>query len=172
MPYTPFQIANGFLERGFRDSISVDHMKVHKLLYISHGYFIARTGEPLLNELFQAWKLGPVIPSVYHRLKKYGAAPITEYAEAYDARIGATVPIAAPEGDAEYEKVREFVWSHYGTRESMALSRLTHRDGGAWERAINDNPGIQGPPILNEAIREEFAPFVRPRPVEAAEPVG
>jgi uncharacterized phage-associated protein len=167
--YSPFQIANGFLERGFRDSIPVDHMKVHKLLYLAHGYYIARTGDPLLNELFQAWKLGPVIPSVYHRLKKFGAASITEYAAVYDPKLGATVPAAAPEGDFEYEKVREFVWTNYGNRESIALSKLTHRLGGAWQQAIQANPGIQGPPMLNESIKEEFRPFVRP--IEANEPV-
>jgi uncharacterized phage-associated protein len=170
MPYSPLHIANGFLERSFGASIPIDHMKMQKLLYFSHGYYLALTeGDPLLSEQFQAWKFGPVLPSVYQRLKRFGARPITEYAEVYDPVFRSEVPAAAPENDPAFVKVREFVWERYGSRESIALSSLTHREGGAWDKTIKGHPGIQGPQISNDDIQEEFSAFIRrPEPAVVA----
>lgn len=164
--YDPAAIANGFLEFGFRDGIPVDPMKIQKLSYFAHGYYLATTREPLVNEPFQAWKLGPVIPSLYQRMKKFGAAPISEYGVVYDYTINRLRPAAPPENDPHFQSVREFVWSEYGKRESTTLSALTHRRGGAWAKTIEANPGIQGPQIRDADIIEEFAPLIAP-PAEA-----
>jgi uncharacterized phage-associated protein len=167
MAYTPIQIANGFLERGFGESVIVDHMKIQKLLFFAHGYYLARTDNPLIDENFQAWTFGPVVPSVYQRLKNFGARPITEFAQSYDAHFRAWVPAVAPESDDVFERVRQFVWEQYGRRPSTELSKLTHHAGGAWDKTIKANPNVMGPIIENDAIKEEFLPLVKREPVGA-----
>ncbi len=162
--YEPAAVANGFLELGFRESLGVDPMKVQKLLYFAQGYYIALTGRPLLNEQFQAWKFGPVLPSMYHRLKKFGGGNINEYAEVYDHSLQRFRPAAPPEQDETFLKVRDFVWSQYGKWESVALSNLTHIENGAWHRTRKAHPNIQGPQISNEDIATDFRPLVTPTP--------
>ena len=54
-----------------------------KRVYIAHGFSLAINKESLLDKRFdkvEAWKYGPVIPSVYHSFKQYKADPITEKA--------------------------------------------------------------------------------------------
>lgn len=160
--YDPAAVANGFLELGFRESVPIDPMKIQKLCFFAHGYYLASTREPLVNERFQAWKLGPVLPSLYQRMKKFKASPITEYGEVYDYALSRWRPAAPPEQDEHYQRVRQFVWNTYGKRESITLSSLTHREGGAWANTIRLNRGIQGPQISDEAVIEEFLPLVTP----------
>jgi uncharacterized phage-associated protein len=166
--YAPASIANGFLELGFRDGIAVDPMKIQKLSFFAQGYYLASTDDPLLNEQFQAWKFGPVLPTIYQRLKRFGGGAITEYAEIYDPILQASRPAAPPEDDPVFVKVRDYVWQTYGKWESTALSRLTHKEGGAWDKTRKANPGIEGPQIANADIRSDFLPLVKkPEPAVA-----
>ena len=52
-------------------------MKLQKLAYFAHGWNLAIRNTPLINESVEAWKFGPVIPSLYHDVKGYGMEPIT-----------------------------------------------------------------------------------------------
>ena len=75
-PYRACAIANYFLERAEREPIT--QMKVQKLVYFAHGWHLGITQKPLINEQVEAWPYGPVIPSLYQDLKRWGADPITE----------------------------------------------------------------------------------------------
>lgn len=59
--YSPVQIANKFITLGNQHHNPLTHMQLQKLTYIAHGYYLALTGKPLLNECVSAWKYGPVI---------------------------------------------------------------------------------------------------------------
>ena len=52
-------------------------MHVLKLVYISHGWTLGLYGRSLINEPAEAWRYGPVVPSVYHRYKSFRGDPIT-----------------------------------------------------------------------------------------------
>jgi uncharacterized phage-associated protein len=54
----------------------VDPMSLEKLIYYAQAFHLARDGEPLFPDEIRAWKLGPVIPGVYHKYSDYGANPI------------------------------------------------------------------------------------------------
>lgn len=45
------------------------HLKLHKLLYFLEGCFLAKYKNSLFGDNFEAWKYGPVIPSLYQWLK-------------------------------------------------------------------------------------------------------
>lgn len=45
-------------------------MQVIKMAHIAHGYSLAIHNEPLVDEAVEAWKYGPVVPSLYYRAKK------------------------------------------------------------------------------------------------------
>ncbi|MCD8455896.1 DUF4065 domain-containing protein [Xylella taiwanensis] len=46
-------------------------MQVLKLVYIAHGWHLGFRQEPLLNKRVEAWRHGPVIRSLYEKVKKY-----------------------------------------------------------------------------------------------------
>ena len=60
-PYTKGQITN---------------LHLQKIIYIIHGFSLALENLSIINddydEKIEAWKLGPVVPSVYHEMKEYG----------------------------------------------------------------------------------------------------
>src|SRR5688500_7025998 len=95
---------------------SVTPMQLLKLVYISHGWMLGLHGRPLLNEPVEAWRYGPVVPSVYRAYKRYGGGPIAE------------VPSQEPQGfsDDEREVMRQ-VWQKYGQFSGIKLSTMTHQ---------------------------------------------
>lgn len=46
------------------DGLSIDEMKLHKLLYFVQRESLALTNEPMFAEPFEGWKYGPVSPIV------------------------------------------------------------------------------------------------------------
>ena len=159
--YAPLSVANGFLEFGFRDEVAVDPMKIQKLCYFAHGYYIAaKDGVPLIQEGFQAWPFGPVNPTIYETFKEYGRDPITDFGKAFNYSLRTKTPIAPPETDKLFLKIRDRVWELYGKRRSMTLSDLTHKAGGAWDKTFNAADGLKNAPIPNSAIAAEFKNYV------------
>jgi len=51
---------------------SISHKKLQKLLYYTEAWHLVNFGEPLLEEEFEAWIHGPVIPSIYRTFKDFG----------------------------------------------------------------------------------------------------
>src|SRR5687767_14250246 len=83
MPISAFTAANCFLDIALRENIPITHLKLQKLLYFAHGWYLALTGEPLFEDKVEAWQFGPVIPPVYHQFKKYGNQPIDGYSDRF-----------------------------------------------------------------------------------------
>ena len=70
--YTAFHIANYFLWRAWEEGVEVTPLKLIKLVYIAYGWnLVLNKDRPkLFEERIEAWKYGPVIPSVYHDKQK------------------------------------------------------------------------------------------------------
>ena len=74
-------IANYFIDLANEDNEPIRPLKLMKLVYIAYGYALALLNRSIIDYRFdkvEAWKFGPVIPSVYHSFKIYGKKPITE----------------------------------------------------------------------------------------------
>ncbi len=76
MAHPAAAIANEFLKRAQAEGRQLTHMHMQKLVYIAHGWNLAVNNEPLIDEPFQAWDYGPVVPSLYRALREYGAGPV------------------------------------------------------------------------------------------------
>lgn len=48
------------------------NLRLNKMMYFAQGWHMATYGTPLFNDEIQAWKNGPVVPTVYHQNKKNG----------------------------------------------------------------------------------------------------
>jgi uncharacterized phage-associated protein len=75
---SPAEIAKYFLIRAEKDGELITPLKMQKLVYFAYVFFlVSKEGkEKLFNEPIQAWPAGPVVPSLYQELKKYGSSPI------------------------------------------------------------------------------------------------
>lgn len=52
------------------------NMRINKLVYYAQAWSLVRFGKPLFSENIEAWKHGPVIPSIYHAFSDYRNNPI------------------------------------------------------------------------------------------------
>jgi uncharacterized phage-associated protein len=149
MPYFAAQIANEFIRRARTDGVDVDPLKVQKLIYLAHGWHLAFLGTPLIREGIEAWRYGPVVPSLYRQFRRFGIAPIT---------TEATLPNASIEQiDPKSSDLISQVWKTYGKKTGLELSMLTHEPGRAWDiiRRTNANDW-NSPTIPDEYIKDEF----------------
>ncbi len=118
-------------------------MQVLKLVYISHGWHLGLYGRPLVNEPIEAWQYGPVIPSVYHRYKRFGSKFIDD------------APEALPSGfDSSEVSTLNQVFQGYGKRSGVSLSSLTHEPGTPWSITVQQS-GI-GAVISNDLIEDYY----------------
>ena len=71
-------IANYIIEYSNEREYSINNLKLQKLLYFVNVSNLVTNNEPLFEEKMEKWKYGPVIPSVYHEFKKFGAFQISD----------------------------------------------------------------------------------------------
>ena len=158
----PKAIANYFIELANGEGKPLTPLQIIKLVYIAHGWHLALTGVPLINEPPEAWQYGPVIPSLYHALKTYGNAPVT--GKISDDRIQpgmrfqfVTQEIPTPAD----ERIRAFldsVWKGYKRFSGSQLSTMTHQPGTPWHKTWEEQGAkySKGVDIPEPLIREHY----------------
>src|SRR5258707_10881642 len=148
----PLAIANYFIQKSIETGGVMTPMKLIKLVYISHGWYLALTGKPLLEETVQAWQYGPVVPSIYHEFKNYGKSPITTLSFDFT-----TLKYPLP-SDPEIIKFLDKIWAVYGIYDGLQLSALTHQANTPWDITWNQIGGKDRKevPIGNELIRTYY----------------
>lgn len=153
--YTATAIANFFIEKGKQEGKPVDQMKVQKLVYFAHGWYLSIAGKPLLNEAIEAWRFGPVISSLYHSLKYSGNAPITKSIEITQAdRL-----TIADDSDTELRAYLNRIWNLYSPFTGIQLSNMTHEEGTPWAKIAKefDHRIPAGKDIDDQSIKEYFS---------------
>ncbi len=136
-------VANYLLALSKRDGRPVTPMQLLKLVFISHGWMLGLHGRPLCSEGTEAWRYGPVIPSLYHAYKEYGSG-----------HIGYVGSADADEFDAEEKLVLEQVWGHYSKFTGIQLSTLTHRPKSPWDETVRMSG--YGTGISNDLMAEYY----------------
>lgn len=154
MSYSPKAIANEFLKLAAKSGGSICPMRMQKLVYFSHGWFLAFKSEPLIDEDVQAWTYGPVIESLYHEFKKYGSGQITE--PVLDVAFDKTgIKVYKPEVDASDAYTNELlskVWDVYKDYSAIQLSNITHHPDSPWYSAKASKKCL----ISNNDIKDYF----------------
>jgi uncharacterized phage-associated protein len=155
MAHSPEAVANEFLERAHAAKRKLTPMQLQKLVYIAHGWNLAIRDEPLTNEAVEAWQWGPVYPSLYDALKRYGSGPIDDQIHrnnwALDDKIRGPVIVDFFTGDEE--AVLNKVWEQYGDLQAFQLSALTHDKDTPWSECYD---GTRHKRIPDETIRKHF----------------
>lgn len=71
-PVSPIAVANYLLKIGD----DLDRVRLADLVYECHGRYLATYGAPLVDEEPEAWRYGPMFPSLYQAIKDYGDSAI------------------------------------------------------------------------------------------------
>ncbi len=142
-PYDSRQIANRLIRISNQYGMPMSIMRVLKLAYLVHGWTLALIEKPLVNDYVQAWKYGPVIPSIYYAFRPYGI---------YDLK---PIPLVQEDDmDDEMDSLMVSVYGLYDHLSANQLSALTHIKGGPWHTVYER--GKRGVIIPNELIAEHF----------------
>ena len=154
--YNPVTIANYFIAQS-KNGLTL--MQLLKLSYIAHGFKLAILDHPLANEYAEAWKYGPVFPSIYHEFKAE-IDMITEPAQTFNMKTESLEVWTADFTENEKD-IMDIVVKIYGPLEGWKLSALTHAEGTpwaiAWEKAKKENgKHIRGFSIRNEDIKKHY----------------
>jgi uncharacterized phage-associated protein len=148
--HSPTVVAEYILRLAQQRNNPLTPMQVLKLVYISHGWQLGLYGRPLINESIEAWPYGPVVPSVYHRYKKFGSNFISD------------IPSDAPnEFESSERSTMDQVVKGYGSRSGISLSSLTHEPGTPWSLTVKES-GI-GSVISNDLIEDYYRRRAAPR---------
>lgn len=97
--------------------VTIDEMKLHKLLYFAQREAFIQTGNPMFEAQFAAWKYGPVMVEIRncYRMNSLNCLPTEEEL-------------------APYKNTLDYVFQNYATKDSWTLSMLTHGES-CWQNA-------------------------------------
>jgi uncharacterized phage-associated protein len=119
---------------------TISHKKLQKLLYYVEAWHLVNFDNPILNEDFQAWVHGPVVPELYHKLKEFGfndLKVVNDEFETVDEEINSIIA-----KNKISDETIEFVYSvldRYGSLTSFELELLSHSEA-PWLEARQDYP--------------------------------
>lgn len=142
--YTPLAIANTLVLRHPGRSL----LGIVKMVYMVQGWTIA-VGRPIVVDLPQVWKYGPVHRDVYEAYNHFGHDVPTG---PQPARGGSTVS-SVPESDVEALKDIAAVVSMYASMTDLQLSSIAHAEGSPWKTmAEASNFRVTMSTVIPEAI--------------------
>jgi uncharacterized phage-associated protein len=107
-------------------------MTLLKVLYFAHGWHLAKYGQPLVAQPFEAWKHGPVNRVVYDQLKGLGKKPVCQNLKCFDAKVCGYVEARA-NLDGETTQFLNNIFDYYARFHAFELSDLTHEQGSPWD---------------------------------------
>jgi uncharacterized phage-associated protein len=147
-------IANYFIKKSLDEGEELTPMKLLKLVYIAHGWYLGLNGTALLDEGVEAWRYGPVVPSVYREFKKYGNNQISQLGYIFTDQMQIVTPMA----DENKIQFLDKIWDVYKKYNGLELSTLTHEPGTPWDIVWNTENGkdIQGAIIRNNLIEQHY----------------
>ncbi|MDB5562001.1 MAG: hypothetical protein JWN11_1419 [Hyphomicrobiales bacterium] len=156
-PYDARSIANLILDLGHESRLPVTQLTVLKIIYFSHGWYLARTGLPLVKQDFEAWKYGPVVKVVRDSFKHFADNPITTKARKYNIYSDTYEDLDEEIDWSDREHVAQ-IFRTYSVHNGWTLSEMTHEAGSPWDQIWNSvTPlGRVGMRILNGEIKQHF----------------
>jgi uncharacterized phage-associated protein len=155
-------IANTILTIAHEHDVGLDCPKLQKLVYFAHGWHLAITKEPLIDEQVHALKFGISIPTVYDHFKEFGNASIHEYLIDFDPKSSQWIEPLVTD-DKFVLRLIDRVWFVYGEFSTIELSNITHAFGSPWYQSWQD-VGYDSIIIHDDIIAEYFINAVKNNP--------
>ena len=172
--YSAKSVANYFL-RTYGTQHGISPLKLHKLVYLAHGWHLALYNTPLVaDENAEAWQHGPVFPSLYHEFSGFGRGPIVgRLAEDWaiekagepnpnsvmrrllTSRIRKRIP-QIDKADTQTCRLLDRIWDVYGGLSAWQLSAMTHKPGSPWADTRQASQGKNNADIDDTMIAAHY----------------
>ncbi|MFI5270942.1 MAG: Panacea domain-containing protein [Candidatus Saccharimonadales bacterium] len=140
----PEVVAKYFLLKAAQEGEPITQLKLQKLVYLAYVNALLKN-KKLFNENIQAWANGPVVPSLYKLLRKYGYNPIGE--DFYKTDINKLLAELK-----DVQPILDEVFDEYAPKSAFELVTITHNDG-AWSKA---REGLKPTEISANPIKDEY----------------
>ncbi|WP_304164193.1 Panacea domain-containing protein [Lonsdalea britannica] len=154
MAYPTVAVANAFIKKALDGKLGdLTPMKLQKLMFFAQSWHLKLYDEPLIDDFFAKWQYGPVIPSLYHEVKRYGGGEIKKTISSIvdcDDEVTIVTPVV-PKTDRRTSMFIDKIISVYGPLRGTQLSYLTHQKGTAWSCTEKDSSVIDNK-LLKECI--------------------
>jgi uncharacterized phage-associated protein len=134
---------------------TVTNLQLQKMMYLAQMLYmgVSEDNERLFDGTFEAWDYGPVEPTLYHRVKQFGAQPIA------DNVFFAARNFSPESSRLAFLKEEVPALLKYTPRE---LVEITHWDGGAWFKFYEQQ--ARHTRIPDSAILDEYKARTGPTP--------
>ena len=114
---TALEVAEYFLHKIDRDAgDTISQLRLVKLVYYAQAWSLVFRNQPLFDEEIEAWRHGPVAPSVVNTYKSFRRSSIP----------APSSPM--PDFSHREQQILEFVHERYGNLGAIQLSDLTHKE--------------------------------------------
>lgn len=147
-------VANYFIEKAAQDKKPIRPLKLMKLVYIAYGYGLAMLHRSIIDSRFdqvEAWKYGPVIPSVYHSFKIYRNTPVKTKTVVMESDADGKIDFIEPKlTDNEAQMICDYVWEKYSTYSDSQLVSLLHAKGTPWGMLYEEGKNNTIPELLTQ----------------------
>ena len=91
--YRAIDVANYVIKIAKENSIDdITNLKLQKILYFLQTAFLIKNNKSLINENFERWDYGPVVPEAYHLFKQFGSSIIKNPVSEFETQINWSAP--------------------------------------------------------------------------------
>lgn len=157
-------IANYFIDKSNsipNSKYQLTLLRLVKYVYIAYGFALALIDKKIIDERFdkvEAWKYGPVIPSVYHSFKHNQNNPIKEksFVPIHEDMYGDLSFVAPNIVDEEIKKILNIVWLRYENMSTAELIQLLHRKGTPWEYCYKQGENVEIPDPMTKLYYQKI----------------
>lgn len=125
------------------DGDLISPLKMQKLVYFAQGFSMVLLGKKLFDESVEAWRHGPVIPSLYREFKQFGDGAIAFPPSGVDLSVFSR----------DERSLLDEVYKVYGQYSAWRLREITHQEG-PWKDCYID--GKRDIVIPDEEIKKYF----------------
>lgn len=155
MSYEAKKVSNFVLSEADRFQRGITNLRLNKLLYLAHGWSLTRTEGGLIRNHFEAWKLGPVVKTVFEQARAFGDRPISRPFVHLNYATGRSEPVGFDDIDSEHRDLIIRIVSYYDDWSTHQLVDLTHELGGPWDAVIRHDASASNR-IPHELIKAHF----------------
>lgn len=138
---TSISVANELLNLAKNKNKTLTPMQLIKLVFLCHGWMLGLYGRHLITDQVEAWRYGPVLPDLYHKIKHFRSNPVTTLDNDSHNHF-----------DTEEKDIINQVYEIYGHLNGIQLSTLTHEKDSPWEKTWKSGNSI----ISNDLIENYY----------------
>lgn len=152
MSLDPRAVANRILDIRCGFGKETTNLELQKLLYFSHAKHLFLLDAPLVKGVFEAWRNGPVNPSVYRAFKDSGKNAIKKRAKRRDYRTRAYVDFDVQFPQATDQLIQDTV-KKLSSFTAWELVELSHAPNGPWDYVVSKaTDGVVAGMRISDAI--------------------